>query len=90
MFESDISLSSNENVFFFSGSTRTGSAGIASVTFVDSEGGFSCILSPSTAPTRHRNVQVMAIPILCSHFMRVLLCSDRMEWIYRFAFRAKR
>lgn len=48
-------------------------------TLGDWEGVRSCILSPITAPIRHRNVQVMAIPILCSVFMRVLLCSDGNE-----------
>lgn len=44
--------------------------------FSGSGAGCSCILRPMTAPVRHRNVQVMARPILCSRFIRVLLSSD--------------
>lgn len=53
--------------------TGTGSA---AATLGVSVGVCSCIFSPITAPHRHRNVQLMAIPILCSSFMRVLLRSD--------------
>src|SRR5579875_3764074 len=77
MFGSDISFSSSEIGIFASGSGAAGT-GSAAATVGDSAGVCSCILSPITAPVRHRNVQVMAIPILCSSFMRVLLCSDEM------------
>jgi len=47
------------------------------ISFSDGWGAdFSCIFRPMTAPARHRNVQVTAIPILCSRFIRVLLSSD--------------
>lgn len=68
---SSVSFGFEDGVSF---SSRGGA--FVSATRGDSAGGFSCILSPITAPVRHRNVQVMAIPTLCSSFMRVLLCSD--------------
>jgi hypothetical protein len=70
---------SNGTGFFSSRSGAAGSTGSPFASFGASELVGSCILSPITAPVRHRNVQVRAIPILCSHFMRDLLCSDELR-----------
>jgi hypothetical protein len=70
--------------FFVSGGGSSpggagGSTGVGGAWASDRSGGgagCSCSFSPITAPARHRNVQVTAIPILCSRFIRVLLSSD--------------
>lgn len=67
---------------FFSSCGLLGSSGVLDFgspparAWASGDGVCSCILSPMTAPHRHKKVQMMPMPILCSIFMPVLLRSD--------------
>lgn len=65
------------------GVSGAGGGGSVDATVGDSGVDCSCIFRPITAPHRHRNVQVIAIPILCSSFMPVLLGSDELRQSFR-------